>query len=202
MEAFEAERIRDQEITRVYMKDGGSGSPYYTDFKTVRAALALPFGSSSGVILIGGEKKDTGLIKVLAEEEFQNMFDLPEILMDLKKRYGFYCVYHGKDPETEEAIGHLKKKYDSVLSSFHCLFLGLQGSESYNFEIQMVNHLFKQDKLVVPKNGTLATELEAGWESFLASEQKLRGILALFWLVIGIDKGDSVWLCGGESVFG
>ena len=180
MEVKEAQRFEDALVTRLYLEGGG-----YEDFKRVRGSVAFPFEGMPGIILIGGEKKDTGLIKVLVEREFQNTFDLPVILGDLEKRYGPFCVFYGKNPETEENAKHLKKRFKSV----H-IGPGLQGSESYNFEIQLVNHLFERNKLIVPKNGILATELETGWESFLASEQKLRGILALFWLVIGIEKGD------------
>lgn len=195
MEVIEAERIQEELITRLHLEGGD-----HEDFRSVRGGVAFPFENLPGVILLGGEKKETGLIKVLVEKEFDSLLDLPEILADFEKRYGFYCIYRSEDPDTETIINHLSIKLRSSPNPTDYRFRAIQGTDNFSYEIQVINHFLKNDKLVVPKNGVLATQLEAGWESFLASEQKLRSILALFFLVLGIDQRDNMsWLCGEED---
>lgn len=192
MRLIKSERLRSEHTTRLYFQDD-DGKYFFEDYKTVRAAISFPYGNKNGLILVGGLRKKSGLIKIIKEAEFDSIFNLADLTSELKKRYHIYCFFRGKDLATEEMVKYMVDDH----KFFSCI--GIANSKDFDLEIQLVNHYLRKNKLLIPENGFLDAELQSCLDSFMESERKPNGILALFFLILGMEKGDSVFRYGGEE---
>ncbi|MFC1862910.1 hypothetical protein ACFL1Z_03035 [Thermodesulfobacteriota bacterium] len=154
----------------------------HDEFDKIRGSIVFPKEDLSGFLLIGVQTE--GKVKILEECEFRSLPEAKKRVVAYKEKYRFLrCVYIRDIPENE---GFGKYLEDIHCSEDYLFFLPAPFSENEDFGIQLIGSYLADNKLLVPENGVLAKQLQAGWDS-VQSAKVLHGILALGHLLSGMD---------------
>jgi hypothetical protein len=184
-EMFKAEIVRPEDrpgerffVRLSYGNDGGE------EFKLIRGAMSWPRCGISGLILIGGIIRGTDTIKVIEETSYEMLPEARKILDAHVAKYSeaLYCVYYQNIPESDGFVKHLKGGKQHGKPEIQAA----PYTESIDYSIQLVNSTLADNKLKVPGNGILATQLLSGRDN-VNNEKELHGVIALSCLISGIE---------------
>ncbi|MFC1891862.1 hypothetical protein ACFLZT_05660 [Thermodesulfobacteriota bacterium] len=179
MEIIKAERFHDMCFSRLTYIDGTS-----EEFKVIRGSIIWPHESIPGLILIGGLTRETEKIKILEELKYKTLVEAKKVISKHKEKYSktLYGIYYQDISDSEGPIQFIKCEdpYPDPL------LIAALHSDNINFCFQLAGSYLADNKLKVPQNGLLATQLQKGWEN-VASKEDLYGVIALGCLIAGIQ---------------
>jgi hypothetical protein len=167
---------RQKGFTRLTGADGRS-----EDFTNIYGGLSFPFEETPGLILIGGlVHDDTGCIKILAEKEFRTLSECAALIDEFQPIYQLRYLYHQEGSENEAFAAFLKNEKSSLSIEV------ARYSDNISFAISLINDYLANDKLLLPRGGIVAKQLQSDWGGN-ASERTLHGIVALCCLLSGVN---------------
>jgi hypothetical protein len=179
-EILKVERFKEENFMRVTRKDES-----FEEFTNIWTSIAFPFEKAPGVILVGGVVRDSELIKILDEREFNTLSEGFEAAVGFKETYLFHRLFYQYVPEAKDFAKYYKEMgSENKFSADAALH-----SENIEFGIALINDHLRENKLIVPAGGLLSQQLQMNWETF-SMEKRLNGILALICLIAGIIAGE------------
>lgn len=170
-------KIFEHRRKRLRFKDD-TGKERTEDYLFTRGAIAWPKKGIPGIIIMAGQQMDK-IVIIFEETEFSTVHRASEILYDLWERFlpdryyvrGSHCAV-----TDHEFISELVRRMEREKIPIAAPDIDIDHGT------QLINTYLYQGKLITPKNGILAKQLEQKRDDL----DKLHAIEALRYLLVGI----------------
>ena len=157
-------------------------------FKFFCGSVAWPHGFQPGIILLAGRKlgrqspPEVERTIVYEEIEFGSLPEAGKILKDLDEHYkcGSWC--YRKTPENMGFVNYLL--FEKNLSDEDLLFHLIMAADDVELGFQLIKEALEKGELVFPKEGHLAAQIQADYES--TDLDNMHALRALRYLMISI----------------
>ena len=184
LKIIKAEIVRPGEKGERFFVSLSYGDNNVKEFKIIRGSISWPRDGIPGLILVGGIVRRAETIRVVEEVPFNTLPEARNIMDRFAGVYSraLYCVYYQDTPESEGYIKHLTGGDQYRKPPFSVA----PYTGNIDYTIQLVNSSLADNKLQVPGNGVLATQLLTGKDN-INSGRELHGVIALSCLISGME---------------
>ena len=158
------------------------GKEIVGDYALLRGSVIFPQSSFPGIVLLAGQKFDSEKIIILEERIFPGISAAVDVFVDLW-RFSPTLYYFKDSPESEGFVNFLRKA--EALRVKIPLVPALHA-DSLDYGLQLIRDYLDADKLVVPPDSVLATQLKEGRHDTPIEE--LYAASALRYLLAGIQE--------------
>ena len=181
-------RHKDSSVTLVEAKwEADDGAPVVEQYFAVRGGLTFPLGKYPGYLVIGGQDKDSGVIRILVDLSFEVLSKLTERLPALTMNFFLSRIYHDGSDETRAFYVRIQNslKEEATQERFEIPdFRPNIRAEFPAYGDDLIRELLKDKRLLIPAEIELARQMGFGWAEG-QDENQLYAIKALRHLVCG-----------------
>jgi len=181
-------RHEDSSITVVEAKwETDDGSPLVEQYFAVRGGLTFPLGKYPGYLVIGGQVKDSGVIRILVDFSFEVLSKLTERLPALTMNFFLSRIYHDGSDEAQAFYLRIRNslKDEAKQERFEIPdFRPNIRAEFAAYGDDLIRELLKDKRLLMPAEIELARQLGFGWAEG-QDENQLYALKSLRHLVCG-----------------
>ena len=184
-------RHKDSSVTLVEAKwEADDGAPVVEQYFAVRGGLIFPFGKYPGYLVIGGQNKESGVIRILVDLSFDVLSKLTERLPGLTTNFFLSRIYHDSSDETRAFYVRIRNSLKEEAKQVRFETPGFHPNIRAEFPAygdDLIRELLKEKRLLIPAEIELARQLAFGWAEG-QDENQLYALKALRHLVCGFHE--------------
>jgi hypothetical protein len=151
-------------------------------YSLIRGSIVWPYETYPGVILLGAQKLDSAKVEILEERLFNEMSGAVEIFQELWS-YMPSCYYYREDPEGEAFVSFLRRNLELTGK---LPLVAAPHTKAVEYGIQLIGKFLEEDRLEIPAESTLATQLKETRHD--TPTEEVSAITALRYLLAGIKE--------------
>jgi hypothetical protein len=159
-----------------------AGERITESYKLIRGSVVWPHESFPGVVLLGGQPSDSEKVIILEEKLFDDMASAIEVFGELAA-YSPSLYYYREDVESEGFVSFLRRA-EKLRGKIP--LVPAHHPDAADYGIQLVGTFLEDDRLIVPPNSILATQLQEGRHDTPVEE--VYALTALRYLLAGINE--------------
>jgi hypothetical protein len=163
------------------------GAPLTEQYFAVRGGLTFPLGKYPGYLVIGGQNKESGVIRILVDLSFEVLSKLTERLPAFTLNFFLSRIYHDGSDEAQAFYVRIQKSLTEEAKQVNFKIPDFHPNIRAEFPAygdDLIRELLKNKRLLIPAEIELARQMGFGWAEG-QDENQLYAIKALRHLVCG-----------------